>query len=252
MSKIPDHGLYDGIISSIRGYRNGIITASRIRMPYVLQSLIYAIIFRKKSDRDRVKFVLKQLLHHGMNLGCFVGIYKFICVLCRNSGIKGGPDAWIAGMIGGYIAFGESSGISGSVNNQIVLYLFARGVEGALRSFASRGIIPSQLDLRTPGGFRLFAGFSLALILYLTEYEPNTLKSGFITTMDELYYHSNSGPMPPPPRFAIPVALISFCLIIGSFSPQFRLETFLNRIEKKLDWTHIRTYILEKIFGKQD
>jgi peroxisomal membrane protein 4 len=113
-------------------------------------------------------------------------------------------------MIGGYIAFGESSGISGSVNNQIVLYLFARGVEGAIRSFASRGYIPSSMDVRSPQGFRLFAGFSLALILYLTEYEPESLKSGFVSTMDELYYDSNSGPMQPPPRFVIPVAIVSF------------------------------------------
>ncbi len=31
-----------------------------------------------------------------------------------------------AGFVGGFIAFGDSKGLSGSVNNQIVLYLFAR------------------------------------------------------------------------------------------------------------------------------
>jgi hypothetical protein len=97
MSKIPDQGFSLGTVSAIRGFRNGIITASRIRLPYVLQALIYAGIFRKKTYNDRVKFVLKQMLHHGMNLGCFVGIYKFICVICRNFGVSGGIESWIAG-----------------------------------------------------------------------------------------------------------------------------------------------------------
>jgi peroxisomal membrane protein 4 len=152
-------------------------------------------------------------------------------------------------MIGGYIAFGESKGISGSVNNQIVLYLFARGVEGALRTFAQRGYIPETLDVGKPQGFRLFAGFSLALILYLTEYQPQSLKSGFVSTMDELYYQSNSGPMQPPPRFVIPVVIISFSLILGSLFPQFRLERLLNDVDSKMSWTAIKRRITE-MFSK--
>jgi peroxisomal membrane protein 4 len=243
MSKIPDQDYSLGAVSAVRGFRNGIITASRIRLPYVLQALIYAGLFRNKTYYERVKFVLKQLLHHGMNLGCFVGIYKMICVICRNFGVKGGTESWIAGMIGGYYAFGESHGISGSVNNQIVLYLFARGVEGALRSFAIRGWIPPYLDIRSDQGFRLFAGFSLALILYLTEYEPHTLKSGFMSTMDELYYQSNDGPMQPPPRFVIPVAIVSFSLILGSLFPQYRLERLLNDLDGVLSWTKIKAHL---------
>jgi hypothetical protein len=76
---------------------------------------------------NRVKFVLKQAISHGRNLGLFVFFYKSICWLCRNfAGIHNGIESWIAGFIGGFIAFGDSHGVSGSVNNQIVLYLFAR------------------------------------------------------------------------------------------------------------------------------
>lgn len=55
-------------------------------------------------------------------------IYKGICWICRSIGIKGGVESWIAGFIGGFIGFGDSKGVSGSVNNQICLYLFARYV----------------------------------------------------------------------------------------------------------------------------
>ena len=89
------------------------------------------------------------------------------------------------------IGFGESKGVSGAVNNQIVLYLFARGIEGLIRSGVRRGIVPSYFDVRSESGFRLLAGFSLALILYLTEYEPTNLRGGFVETMNFIYYDSN-------------------------------------------------------------
>jgi peroxisomal membrane protein 4 len=66
------------------------------------------------------------MLSHGRNLGLFALIYKFICSVLRSVGITGGIESWIAGFAGGFYAFGDSRGISGSVNNQIVLYLFAR------------------------------------------------------------------------------------------------------------------------------
>lgn len=77
---------------------------------------------------ERVKFVTKQAFSHGRNLGIFVFIYKSICWILRRYGIKGGIESWIAGFIGGYIGFGDSEGVVGSVNNQISLYLLARFV----------------------------------------------------------------------------------------------------------------------------
>jgi len=75
---------------------------------------------------SRVSLLIKQMLSHGRNLGLFALIYKFICSVLRKVGITGGIESWIAGFVGGFYAFGDSRGISGSVNNQIVLYLFAR------------------------------------------------------------------------------------------------------------------------------
>lgn len=75
---------------------------------------------------SRVSLLIKQMLSHGRNLGLFAIIYKFICSVLRSVGITGGIESWIAGFAGGFYAFGDSRGISGSVNNQIVLYLFAR------------------------------------------------------------------------------------------------------------------------------
>eukprot|EP00005_Dracoamoeba_jomungandri_P005941 CAMPEP_0174259810 /NCGR_PEP_ID=MMETSP0439-20130205/8592_1 /TAXON_ID=0 /ORGANISM="Stereomyxa ramosa, Strain Chinc5" /LENGTH=180 /DNA_ID=CAMNT_0015343861 /DNA_START=64 /DNA_END=607 /DNA_ORIENTATION=+ len=160
---------HQGFLSAIRGFRNGITTGARIRLPYAFQALIYAVVFRERSLMNRTKFVIRQMFQHGKNLGLFVFVYKSICYIFRSAGISGGIESWVAGFVGGFTAFGESKGLSGSVNMQIVLYLFARGIFGSMAGFASKGYLPQQLNPKTPLGFRIFAGFSLALILYLTD-----------------------------------------------------------------------------------
>ena len=69
----------------------------------------------------------------------------------------------------------------------------SKKTQGALISGAKRGVIPETFDVSKPKGFRMLAGFSLALILYLTEYEPETLSKSFMGTMEYLYHESDSG-----------------------------------------------------------
>jgi len=120
---------------------------------------------------EKVKFILKQMLTHARNLGLFVFIYKMLCSILRSFGMDGGIESLISGFIGGFWAFGNSKGIAGSVNNQITLYLFARGFQAFLRTLALKYRTPGFKDVRKGYGFRVFAGVSLALILYMTEYQ---------------------------------------------------------------------------------
>ena len=172
------------------------------------------------------------MFHHGKNLGLFVFIYKTICFILRHYNIRGGIECWIAGFIGGFLAFGESKGVSGAVNNQIVLYLFARGLEGILRSGVKRGVLPQLLDVKSPIGFRIFAGFSLALILYLTDYESNMLQNGFMATMNNLYYESNSGPLLPSNSNFTPFILIVLVSCLSPFLPALTLDNILSFVDK--------------------
>lgn len=184
---------------------------------------------------EKVKFVLKQMVHHGRNLGLFVGTYKTICYLLRSIGVSGGVESWIAGFIGGFTMFGNNKGISGSVNHQIVLYLFARGIYGSFVLWAERGYIPRFLDVRTAIGFRVLAGFSLALILYMTEYHPSRLQPSFMSTMNFLYYDSESAtpqPFLPPYRF-LPFFLLVSLSLLGEVYPSLSLESLLTKL---LDW----------------
>ncbi|KYQ88219.1 transmembrane protein [Tieghemostelium lacteum] len=223
---------WDCILSAIRGFRNGILTGVRIRIPYIFQAVIYAILSRGDAKSiSRVKFVIKQMFFHGKNLGLFVLIYKSICCIFRNLGIKGGIDSLIAGFIGGYYAFGDSKSTSGSVNNQIVLYLFARAIIGIIQGLVKRKVIPSDLSTTTPKGFRIFAGITLALILYLTEYEPEVLNNSFMSTMTYLYHQSDSGSLleKNDQKFS-PIILVIIFSLLGSLYPQFSLDSILKNI----------------------
>lgn len=232
--KLVGYSLYnkEWVLSAIRGFRNGIICGARIRTPYAIQAIIYAVLYRDDFTVNKLRFVLKQMFHHGRNLGLFVFIYKTICFIMRHFGVRNGVECWVAGGIGGYYAFGESKGISGAVNNQIVLYLFARGVEGMLTVWARNGYIPRNMDMRTEKGFRLFAGFSLALILYMTDYQGHILKKGFMGTMDNLYYESNSGGLLSMPRNYSPFVLIVTISLLSYFSPSFSLDNLLTVFDR--------------------
>jgi len=218
------------VVSVVRGFRNGIITGARIRIPYLLQAATYAVLF-EKGALEKPKFVLKQLLIHGKNLGLFVAIYKGICCVLRSGGITGGVESWIAGLVGGYWAFGDNQGVSGSVNNQIVLYLFARGLQGLMITAAERKMVPPSLDVRTPRGFRMLAAFSLALILYLTEYKPWALNKGFVATMDYLYYQSDGGSLLAREDYKfIPCLMIGIISLLYPFKQNLGVEQLLQNL----------------------
>ncbi|EGC39574.1 hypothetical protein DICPUDRAFT_26627 [Dictyostelium purpureum] len=222
----------DCILSVIRGFRNGVLTGVRIRIPYIFQAVIYASLFRDAKSASRVKFVIKQMFFHGKNLGLFVGIYKAICCVFRHFGIKGGIDSLVAGFVGGYIAFGDSKSVSGSVNNQIVLYLFARALIGIIQGMVKRKIIPQTLSTTTPKGFRIFAAVTLALILYLTEYEPDTLNQGFMGTMTVLYHKSDSGPIfEKDDNKFLPILSLIVISLIGSVYPKLSLDNILTKLK---------------------
>ena len=87
-------------------------------MPYVTQAALYAALYYGQNTEysNRLRLVLKQMFNHSRNLGLYVLIYKLIANTLRNIGMQNGLDSIIAGLVGGYVAFGESKGVSGSVN----------------------------------------------------------------------------------------------------------------------------------------
>jgi len=170
------------------------------------------------------------MLWHCQNLSVFVAIYKAICSILRKSGIRGGVDALVAGGVGGWFAFGASTGVSGAVNQQINLYLFARGVEGLLRALCRRfaGSIPEFMDMRKPLGFRVLTASTIAVSMCMMDYEPSSLREGLVQAMRSIYHESNSGSAAVPWNWW---PLVAGCIAL-IFSPL---------VSKKLSLEHLTT-----------
>jgi len=196
----------------------------------MVQAIVYALLLREGGLRERTKFVFKQMCFHARNLALFVATYKGICCLLRNIGISTGIESLVAGFIGGFTAFGESKGIGGSVNNQLVLYLFARSFQALMQSGVNRGMLPSLASVQTPFGFRTFAGVTLALTLYFTEHEPETLSSSFMSTMNFLYRKSDHGPLVGKgDRRFLPILFLVGLSLLGYFGyDSLSLDSILN------------------------
>eukprot|EP01104_Vermistella_antarctica_P013897 TRINITY_DN4282_c0_g1_i1.p1 TRINITY_DN4282_c0_g1~~TRINITY_DN4282_c0_g1_i1.p1 ORF type:complete len:240 (+),score=41.50 TRINITY_DN4282_c0_g1_i1:283-1002(+) len=222
----------DALYASWRGMRNGIVFGNRVRIPYLMQAVAYTALYRDEPRMlSRLKFVIKQIFMHGRNLGYFVLIYKSLNTVLRNMGITGGLESWISGAIGGYYAFGESKGVSGSVNYQLCLYLFSRAVEATIVKVAEEGPVPFPSP-RTETGFRYFAAFTLAFALYMTEYQKGSLRPSFNKVMEFLYYDSDRGNLLPPNNFLLFTTLVSISLTFGWLYKPLDMDVLLNRFLK--------------------
>ena len=142
-----------------------------------------------QSVRRRLQLVFKATIQHSRNLASFALLYKSIMLLLRQmprdgATIKEGSyDAFLAGTIGGYAIFGR--GIQSSVNQQIVIYVFARVVLGLAKLAVSDGsILP--LSARQPIAARawpVFAALSWGAVMWLYRWYPHCLQPSLRSSM---------------------------------------------------------------------
>lgn len=111
-----------------------------------------------------------------------------------------GPyDTFLAGLLGGYFVFGRPSpsGRIPSVNQQIVIYVFARVVLALARIAVTPGAglpIVSREDTSTRirgVAWPAFASLSWATVMYLFRWYPGDLQSSLRSSMDYIYLDSN-------------------------------------------------------------
>ncbi len=112
-----------------------------------------------------------------------------------------GPyDTFIAGLLGGYIVFGQRSARSGkisSVNQQIVIYVFARVVLALARLAVKPGYgVPALSDPARSAAIShyawpVFASVSWAMVMYLFRQHPSELQPSLKGSMTYIYNDSN-------------------------------------------------------------
>jgi peroxisomal membrane protein 4 len=166
-------------------------------------------LFRSGTVREKLWLVYKATRQHASNLARFAVLFKGTCLLLKN--MNGGKEdsvhTFLAGLFGGYWVFGHGKGASSSVNQQIVIYVFARVVLAlaklAVQSPESNTLVGSsygqhggkgllsltreQQDAVRQYSWPVFASLSWAGVMWLFRWYPETLQPSLRSSMTYMY-----------------------------------------------------------------
>jgi len=148
-----------------------------------------AILFGRGDWSTRLKAIFRATKQHATSLCQFVTIYKALLLLQRklNGGKERTHDTFFAGLLGGYLVFGERN----AINEQIVLYVCSRVVA----SFIPRAHPPTGSAVGKPvppesRAFSLFAALSWGAVMWLFQHRGETIQPGMFNSMTYLYRDS--------------------------------------------------------------
>jgi len=194
MEAIINKPRYHDYLAILKGARNGFVYGVKVRFPH---ALIMAILFGRGDWRERLKVIARATKQHATNLAKFVAIYKSLLLFQRkaNGGKPRRHDTFFAGLLGGYLVFGDRN----AINEQIVLYVCSRVVA----SFLPRAGSPYGLSTTSAGGvgtvkpvppdsryFSLFAAISWGAVMWLFQHRGETIQPGMFSSMTYLYRDS--------------------------------------------------------------
>ncbi len=230
-------------------------------------------VFLTHHDRFRTKVIsiLKATRQHARNLGLFALIYKGTMLLLRRMSLKEHRyDSFLAGLLGGYYVFGRSRS---SVNQQIVMYVFARVVLAfAKLAMSTRGDGPVAVAgdvygrgaaTGKNGGWGLiaddrfakmvrrnswpvFASLSWALVMWVFRWHPESVQPSLRSSMHYMYVFSTWSSCALI-WFSVSRAVIGFekflLFPLGS-SKQSQANPFeFSRYETADEWDSLRTLL---------
>lgn len=168
-------------------------------------------LFRSGTIREKLWLIFKATRQHASNLARFALLYKSGCLLLKN--LNGGKEdsshTFLAGLFGGYWVFGHGRSATSSVNQQIVIYVFARVVLALAKlavqppgdnslvggSYGGRGgkgvlgLNAEQLKLIQTYSWPVFASVSWASVMWLFRYYPEMLQPSLRSSMTYMYVY---------------------------------------------------------------
>jgi peroxisomal membrane protein 4 len=191
----------------LKAIRNGLVYGTKVRFPH---ALVMVFLFRSNTPiREKLLLIFKATRQHAMNLARFALLYKsgMLALKSVNGGKEESIHSFLAGLFGGYWVFGHGKGASSSVNQQIVIYVFARVVLGLAKlavqppgdnslvggSYGGHGgkgllgLSESQLEAVRRNSWPVFASMSWASVMWLFRYYPETLQPSLRSSMTYMY-----------------------------------------------------------------
>ena len=158
-------------------------------------------LFRTGTIKEKIWLVLKATRQHAGNLATFAVIYKSSMLVMRmlnpaRPGKEGPYDTFISGLMGGYFVFGRAK--QGSVNQQIVIYVFARVILALARlaiespgmtsttptpTLPTQRLSPEVKELIQRNAWPVFASFSWAFVMYIFRWQPESIQPSLRSSM---------------------------------------------------------------------
>jgi hypothetical protein len=157
-------------------------------------------LFKSGTFRQKAWQVFKATRQHARNLAFFALAYKSSMIALRttNGGKEGLYDTFFAGLAGGYFVFGR--GMHSSVNQQIVIYVFARvclaiaklvvmpkaGAADLMEGQSGgMGLItdPKTREMLQKNAWPAMAAISWAMVMYIFRWHPETIQPSLRSSM---------------------------------------------------------------------
>ncbi|KAI8632538.1 peroxisomal membrane protein 4 [Xylariaceae sp. FL1651] len=192
---------YHDLLAVVKGARNGAVYGAKVRFPH---ALVMVFLFRSGTLRQKLDLIFRATRTHARNLAKFATIYKLTCYVLKHYGATPGKegqyDTFLAGLIGGYFVFGGRSRRSGkisSVNQQIVVYVFARVVLALARLAVKPGyglpFVSQEARSATISHYAwpIFAAVSWGAVMHLFRHHPEDLQPSLRSSMNYIYQQSN-------------------------------------------------------------
>jgi len=141
-------------------------------------------LFNKGRLFDKLRLILRLTYTHARNLATFVFGYKLLCgCMQKIQGRRYQFHSFLSAFLVGGAVFGQNN----AVNMQINLYLLSRITVGLARLAVKRNYIPEPK-------FQVFPWFGAivwGVVLWLFEYERDTLQPSLRSSMTYIYHDSN-------------------------------------------------------------
>jgi len=189
IQRILSDPAYHDYLGIVKGARNGFTYGVKIRFPH---ALIMAILFGRGDWNARARTIFQATRMHATNLMKYVALYKTLLLIQKtaNGGKERGSDTFVAGLVGGYVVFGERN----AINEQVVLYICSRVIASFIPRAASKAQSASGVARPIPPDSRYFSVFAAVVwgaVMWLFENRGETIQPGMFNSMTYLYRDSN-------------------------------------------------------------
>jgi len=211
VEKVVLNPKYHDPLVLVKAIRNGAVYGAKVRFPH---ALVMVFLFRSGTLREKLKLIFKATRQHATNLAKFALLYKSGMLLLKkiNGGKEESVHTFLAGLLGGYWVFGHGRAAHSSVNQQIVIYVFARVmlamaklavqppgdnilIGGSYGGHGGKGLLglsEKQLELVRKKSWPVFASLSWAFVMWLFRWYPETLQPSLRSSMTYIFANSES------------------------------------------------------------